>query len=837
MAFLVPVLVFGIILLCCRIWPFGEECALRTDMYHQYAPFFAEFRRKLVGGGSLAYTWNLGLGVNFTAIMAYYLANPLNWLVVLFPEENVIEFMTLLIIFKTGFCGVCMSYYLLRHEPDQGLAALLFGICYALSGYVCAYYWNLMWFDAVAVFPVVVLGAEELIRGRSGLLYGLSLGFCILSNYYISILICIFLVLYFFAYNILCAPEDGREFLKRGMRFAVWSLLAGGLAAMLLLPEIYALQATASGKVVFPKVYKEYFSVLKMLARHMAGVTTEQGLDHWPNIYCGTAIYLLMGLYFISRRIKLREKAVYAVLALFFLMSFSIDILNFLWHGLHYPNSLPARQSFIYVFLVLFMGFRIFCERRSIRRRELGGCLMGVFAFILLAQEFTEEKHFHFLVFYGALLFSALYALLLHLYLKRRLEPVAAGALTLILLIGELSVNTAVTSLSTTSRTAYTKDNADVRTLLRNIEDDSFYRVEKKSRKTKNDGAWLGFRSVSLFSSMANRECSALFEKLGCEASTNAYSITGSTPLIDMLFSVKYALYNTDPGEGEGREKIAESGDVCLYRNLYTLPLGFLMPKAMTEDWMLELDDPTLVQNSLCDQLGVPQVLKPLNYRGSVEKGTCSITIPQDGEYYAFVRNTKAEGVTVNWPDRKKTFDNINRRYLVELGDCREGDLVRITSEKNNVDPDVQFYRFDYKALGRLCEILGKSPFRLTSFTDSSLEGDITVNTGESGYSINRGMMFMSIPYDEGWKVKVDGEPVMIYKGLDTFLSFYLSDGEHHIEMRYEPRGLKAGLAVTAGSFGCMLASAAWLLLKRRKASQAAVQEALTAEETEGEDT
>ena len=73
------------------IYPFGEESFLRTDLYHQYAPFFSEFQYKLQHGGSLFYSWNIGLGVNFTAIYAYYLASPLNWFVLLFPKRFVIN--------------------------------------------------------------------------------------------------------------------------------------------------------------------------------------------------------------------------------------------------------------------------------------------------------------------------------------------------------------------------------------------------------------------------------------------------------------------------------------------------------------------------------------------------------------------------------------------------------------------------------------------------------------------------------------------------------------------------------------------------------------------------
>ena len=77
------------------IFPFGEESFLRTDMYHQYAPFFSEFQHKLRTGGSLLYSWDVGMGVNFAALYAYYLASPLNWLVILLcPKKLIIEFMT-----------------------------------------------------------------------------------------------------------------------------------------------------------------------------------------------------------------------------------------------------------------------------------------------------------------------------------------------------------------------------------------------------------------------------------------------------------------------------------------------------------------------------------------------------------------------------------------------------------------------------------------------------------------------------------------------------------------------------------------------------------------------
>ena len=75
-------------------------------MYHQYAPFFSEFQYKLTHGGSLLYSWDIGMGVNFSALYAYYLASPMNWLVALCPRQFLIEFMTVLIVIKTGLSGL-----------------------------------------------------------------------------------------------------------------------------------------------------------------------------------------------------------------------------------------------------------------------------------------------------------------------------------------------------------------------------------------------------------------------------------------------------------------------------------------------------------------------------------------------------------------------------------------------------------------------------------------------------------------------------------------------------------------------------------------------------------
>ena len=127
-AFFVPVLVMFIIFIQRGIFPFGDECFLRTDMYHQYAPFFSEFQYKLRTGGSLLYSWDVGMGVNFAALYAYYLASPLNWLIILCPKAYIIEFMTLMIVLKIGLSGLSFAWYLKKHCPASSIGVGFFGI-------------------------------------------------------------------------------------------------------------------------------------------------------------------------------------------------------------------------------------------------------------------------------------------------------------------------------------------------------------------------------------------------------------------------------------------------------------------------------------------------------------------------------------------------------------------------------------------------------------------------------------------------------------------------------------------------------------------------------------
>ncbi len=801
-AFLVPVFIMVVIFVQRGIFPFGDKSFLRTDMYHQYAPFFSEFQYKLTHGGSLLYSWDVGMGVNFSALYAYYLASPLNWLLVLCPKAYVIEFMTYMIVFKIGLAGLSFAYYLQRHCGKGGFGVAFFGIFYALSGYMAAYSWNIMWLDCILLFPLVMLGLERLVRERRGILYSVTLGLCILSNYYISIMICIFMVIYFAALLIL-EHREGKgpgAYLANCVQFGGCSLAAGGLAAVVLLPEIYALQMTASGDFSFPKTFSSYFSIFDMFARHIGNIDVEIGLDHWPNIYCGVAVLIFFVLYLGCRQISVRHKAVYCGMMLMFFASFSMNVLNFIWHGFHYPNSLPCRQSFIYIFLMLYVCYEAYTHLREMPEKQIGRAFLGAVGFVILAEKLVEQEHFEFYMYYIAIILLAVYAGLLWLYKKRKLDVSLLLLLTLAVVSEEAAMNTMITSVTTTSRSAYVRDNADVTALVEQIPaEEGFYRIEKVTRKTKNDGAWMNFPTVSLFSSTANADLTAFMKQLGCEGSVNAYSITGSTPFVDSLLSVRYGLYSSEQDVSDGMLQLqGQSGDTWLYRRYFTLPLGVMLPDYFDEEWKRDAGNPALVQNAFCANVGAEPVL--LDAGGENMGDNFRFTAEEAGDYYVYISNRSAEKVTVSKDIESLTFDNVNRGYLLEIGWCDAGQTVSVNSEEAGVNLDAYAYRFSDEALKQVYNTLNRYPLEVTGWTDETIDG--VVSTEKDG------VLFTSIPYDKGWTVLLDGEEVETEKIFDAFLSFPVPSGTHTVSMRYFPQGLRMGGMVTAASAAVLLIAA-----------------------------
>lgn len=59
------------------------------------------------------------------------------------------------------------------------MVSFVFSTAYALSGFVAAYSWDVMWMDVIALAPLVIAGLDRLVREKKPGLYYVSLALAI----------------------------------------------------------------------------------------------------------------------------------------------------------------------------------------------------------------------------------------------------------------------------------------------------------------------------------------------------------------------------------------------------------------------------------------------------------------------------------------------------------------------------------------------------------------------------------------------------------------------------------------------------------------------------------
>ncbi|MDD3368053.1 MAG: YfhO family protein [Lachnospiraceae bacterium] len=826
LAFIIPVAVMLLTCIVRGIYPFGTRSFLRTDMYNQYMPFFTEFLDKLQTGDSLLYSWHAGIGTNFCGLYAYYLASPLNWLLLLCPKAYVIEFMTLLIMLKTGLSGYFFAWYLKKHTaltagfpgglpviagngkmqemPIREMADVMFALFYALSGFWAAYNWNIMWMDVICLAPVVILGLEELVLENKTTLYYLSLSLAIISNYYLCIMLCIFLVLYY-AYMLCMHPSKWQSVFN----FFLYSLLAGGTGAIVMLPEMMALKVTKFSKINFPDTIKFYFNFLEEMTRMCLGVKNELMLEHWPNLYSGVAVLFLVVLFVLDRKIPKRSRLIRVSLIGFFWLSFSCNVLDFIWHGLHYPDSLPSRQSYLYTFLLLTMCYEVFWHLPQMKIWKLAVAFAMAFGLVGLGFFFNQTEYYEPNHAYPlTALFLGIYLLLLIMYRYQAKWRIIALWLAFLTTITEVGVNTMITSIKTTSRSTYMDQVPEMETLLARTEAEDetvFYRVEDKERLTKNDAMKIGFNSASIFSSTTHYPVAAFYKEMGMLGSKTFYCNKGATPLANAMLSVKY-LISDSPDESNTLRKLVDSeGDVYLYENRYWLPLGYAVDEHLSDYWDYEETGAITTQNRLAEAFGIDADLYTLTETKDLAEGKKSVTATRNGYYYITCLSSGVDTVTAvyeNREDEKKKFTKVYQEYLLDLGYLEAGETVTLSATARKTEEPVEDLSLKSCILNEniLSELIGKMgehPLVVDSYTSTTVEGHISVPE-------NR-LLVTSIPHEEGWELYVDGVKTPITVFEDAYISVNLTKGDHTIKLQYHALGLNWGIGISLICFGIFL--------------------------------
>lgn len=832
----IPALIMLGVWIAMKIGPGGRSLII-VDGLHQYMPFYSDYYEKLKTGGSLFYSFQEGMGINFMSLWSYYLVSPMNLLILLFPKAQLNTAVSLIVSLKIILCGWTFAYAALHRSrvKYQHPGVIPLAVAYAMSNFVVGYYWNVMWMDSILIFPLIILGFDYLVEKRDARLYILTLFYALLCNYYIGFMICIFLVIWAILYSYKSLRDAGRT---AGL-FTVSSLLAGGLAAVVLMPAYKGIMQTASAKRTLPG-WDQYGSYWDILQAHLVGNETinNQVDDGGVNLYCGIFTIFLLFVYLFSRQFRLWDKIKYIGILVLMLVSFNTEILNYIWHGFHNQYGIPNRFAFLYIFVLLWMAYEVLLRYRRIALVEqifacIAVILLSIFCYTQAGVRL--EKVCYILTIALAVLYLVL-SLAYH-YQKKR------GKLWRLILAGAMAAEMTAGACYAWSTNGFVEveryfgDTEAIAQIVEDAyaEDPGFYRMEIGNTKMLDEPTWHNLRCLTLFGSTAHGEMVTAMGRLGFYTGANEYLYCGATPLTNAITSMKYAMYREGDFNNNTFTYRNTVDGVSVYENPQWLPIGFCVNEELAD--MEPVSTYFKVQNDFArNATGVQEPIfttvtpalsalgsgctasvdsaNKVSYtRSGTEKHTVQISFPVEGnmDLYLDISGGNVRQIKV-FLDGQQIADDRYQSQAFHIGYLTAGQEVMLECTFNDNGTNsgtitLHAAQFSYEIWNQVYERLSQNPLEVREWRDGYLKGSVEADPGQ--------ILFLSIPKDEGWSVFLDGQRVEPEEVLHAFIAIPMTAGRHDIELKYVSAGFQEGLLLTGISLAGFLLL--WIMTVRHK--------------------
>ena len=344
-------------------------------------------------------------------------------------------------------------------------------------------------------------------------------------------------------------------------------------------------------------------------------------------------------------------------------------------------------------------------------------------------------------------------------------------------------------------------------------DDNSVYRIAinlRVSNEIVNKINNINENIITLYSSTYNTLYSDFFYSFNNNRASRNMFITSEkgNSLFESYMGVKYLI--TDEKAPFGYKKWKSYGNYKVYINENTLPLGYVTDRVMSErDYdKLKFPDDSL---ALIGNVVAPD--GDYVYESKLSKVELDL---MKGDYKNLKIEEYKDGYKVIVKKEKGTLkldlkDKANKIYLLRFTlenpqKCSNGDtsiIVNGIQNKLTCESWKYFnnnYTFDYtlsddfsiefsKGIHYIKKVelysinyedLINSYSDISSFENVRIDGDMISGTV---FAEKDGYFNLSVPYDKGFTIKVDGEKVDYEKINNAFIGFKISSGKHDIEI------------------------------------------------------
>ncbi len=854
----IPALItFGIIYFVfffLNIAPFGNNTIAIDDADIQYLDFFGFYKDVLNGENSISYSYSNYLGGGTIGVFSYYLASPVNFLVLFFDKTNLVGFYHLATAIKLSLCAMSFAIFLkVRFENRiTPLFSIMLSVSFALMNYNLVQSKNIMWLDGVYMLPFIVLGIYKIISGKSIIWFSVPLALSMIFNWYTGGINLIFSIIWFVFELLICSKAKRWEFKHYIVSILkyIYSLITSVLLSMaLLLPVLFNLNQGRGSKFDWEYLSPDFNgNIISILPKFSLGANDTTSAF---SIYCGALVITGVLLFFATGFIRIKHKIVAAV-------ALSVAILLLYWQPLFFIFSLfkkvdsyQSRYSYISVFILIFIAAVFFANIVRIKNKSPDKRKIIIFLILIASFEavfvissliMKDDKSDHMIL---TAIITGIIALLVIIFIKSGSNKIVCNVSLLLLVctvVFNLAINTYIQYDSRMSDTvnyisAYT---SNVQMQLSKIKDDAddtySYRINRSFVRSKNDprnnenttngpkrqsnydeAFSYGYNGISGYTSCPDNNQLVFLSYVGYNSWAHCVTIVNDTNIVaDTILGAGYittfqpikGLLQLDYNEYTG----------YLYKNPYAFPLAFKADPSFFEYLNINNKETETFeyQSLLLKKLsGVEkEIYTPIKY--SEKRGETSIL-------YNFEDVEESTFIYGKIHVQNDTLIKLTDDYSIEYFGWLTPKIFRILpNNKNDNVTEIEletkdassvgkafFYTINDNVLKEMSEKAAERSANNIKMTHNSFSCDIDGNDGE--------LLFTSLPFSKGIEVKINNktvEPVLIEK---TLMCLPLEEGQNNITVNYNIPYLNEGIIITIIGIGLIICYQIFIyVLKRR---------------------
>ncbi|SDM69933.1 YfhO family protein [Bacillus sp. OK048] len=847
------------------------------DTRQSYWPMYHYIVEQIREGTFNTWSFQMGLGTS-TFTLYSFLFDPFIILFLFFPAKYLPYCLLIGAIIKIYISGILIYFYFnllaIKRYP-----AVIASLVWAFSGYMMLWGQHYWFATMIVLFTFIMLALEMWIRGKNKLLFPISIALMGINSPYFLFMISIFIFFYLvFHYFFSEDSFTIKSFMLHLSRFFGAYFLGLGASAMVFLPVSYLILSSPrtsgsfyNGSILQLGNYLEYISIF---LRYFSNNTLGVGLSYFGtiNYYEGPMlsssllfIIALPQMLFVKTKLKIK-------IGFLLILAISIGLLIFPFFSALFSafSSYNYRWNFLLVFLnVVTIGYMLHFFSNQRRFSYLG---LGISAIVVITGWYYSykilifqnmipvsylEDHYMkkmaimigtFLFIYAIIFIALRKNIRLQLFLIMSMVSLELIAINYPTVNQRLTVPVDVQA----KREGYFDYSNEAINYIKS-HDKTLFRIDKNfDSYSYNDSLIQNFYGIKSYNSLNHPSYINFLREL--DTGNTSYQLAGGfnqRPILRDLTGVKYVLAKNEQVPSE-YIKLKTFGDIHVYENPNVLPLGFTYDSFINEEEFRKLmpfeKDQVFLKAAVVDKTKQVKVRSELTTSSGSPININDFTMLNaemknltNNQDFELITSSGDPGMSIRLPDNTHSWKiefeieapsktnaqiflsteadifNPEDSYMFEVSDTP----IKVAYELNNMnlngirlDPGMVPGKYFIKNL-KITQVeksekqdTGVSEkVEIQEFSNTKISGTVDVD--------KKKLLFFSIPFDQGWKMKIDGKKVDTMRVNMGFTGTFIPKGQHTVELEFHQPYLKIGLFISVICWSVLL----WKLRNSRNKS------------------